>query len=571
MTGNHLNSNRSLRVIIVGAGASGLLMGYKLQRNFDDLDFQIYEKNPDIGGTWYENRYPGCACDNPSHTYVWSFDPNPTWSSTYASSTEIFEYFKRFQFRNNLGEKTKLSHQVIGAKWDDWDGKWNVQIKDVEKNIVAIDSCDVFVNAGGILNAWKWPDIPGLHDFKGKLVHSAAWENDIDLHGKHVGLIGNGSSGIQILPTILPQVSQCTTFIRGPSWVALSGLAGFEPRKFNQEERERFASNPNHLLKFRRLLEHNTNKIFPLFLANSSTQQQSREVFESCMKDALKDPVLEEQLIPKWAVGCRRLTPGVGYIEALKDEKTKVVYGEISRISSNGCIMEDGEEYPVDVLVCATGFDTTFKPRFPLVGPHGHELADDWKNEPRSYMGVTVPGYPNYYMLLGPNSPIGNGPVLIGIEAQADYICKHIKKIQQQGVKSIEVTKDAVDDFIDFKDRFMKDTVWEQDCRSWYKGNTTGGKIVALWPGSTLHYVEALQSVRWEDYKIRCYGNRFNYFGNGMTKVETMPDADLAHYIRNEDDAPIIGSKFTYKKAAPEQISMNVFDQDSRNGEIARL
>lgn len=128
-----------------------------------------------------------------------------------------------------------------------------------------------------------------------------------------------------------------------------------------------------------------------------------------------------------------------------------------------------------------------------------------------------------------------------------------------------------MDDFIDFKDRFMKDTVWEQDCRSWYKGNTTGGKIVALWPGSTLHYVEALQSVRWEDYKIRCYGNRFNYFGNGMTKVETMPDADLAHYIRNEDDAPIIGSKFTYKKAAPEQISMNVFDQDSRNGEIARL
>jgi len=192
MAGNPLNSNRSLRVIIVGAGASGLLMGYKLQRNFDDLDFQIYEKNPDIGGTWYENRYPGCACDNPSHTYVWSFDPNPTWSSTYASSTEIFEYFKRFQFRNNLGEKTKVSHQVVGAKWDDWDGKWNVQIKDVEKNVVVIDSCDVFVNAGGILNAWKWPDIPGLHDFKGKLVHSAAWEKDIDLHGKHVGLIGNG-------------------------------------------------------------------------------------------------------------------------------------------------------------------------------------------------------------------------------------------------------------------------------------------------------------------------------------------------------------------------------------------
>lgn len=352
-------------------------MGYKLQRNFDDLDFQIYEKNPDVGGTWYENRYPGCACDNPSHTYVWSFDPNPTWSSTYASSTEIFEYFKRFQFRSNLGEKTKVSHHIVGAKWDDWAGKWNVEIRDVARNVIVNDSCDVFVNAGGILNAWKWPAIPGLHDFKGKLVHSAAWEKDLDIRGKHVGLIGNGyvkitpiqtqseeqklisfsinnrSSGIQILPAILPQVSECTTFIREPSWVALSGVAGLEPRKFSQEEKEKFARNPNHLLRFRRSLEHNTNKIFPIFLANSTAQQQSRELFRSSMQDALKDPALEEQLIPKWDVGCRRLTPGVGYIDALKDQKTKVVYGEIARVSPDGCIMEDGNEYPVDVLVCA--------------------------------------------------------------------------------------------------------------------------------------------------------------------------------------------------------------------------
>ncbi|KAE8312435.1 hypothetical protein BDV41DRAFT_577625 [Aspergillus transmontanensis] len=235
---NPINTNRRIRVIIIGAGASGLLMAYKLQRNFDNVEFQIYEKNPDIGGTWYENRYPGCACDNPSHTYVWSFDPNPNWSSTYASSSEIFEYFKRFQSRLNLNEKTKVSHQVVGAKWDGEAGRWHVDIKDIPNNTVVYDACDVLVNAGGILNAWRYPAIPGLHDFKGQLVHSAAWDTNIDLTGKHVGLIGNGSSGIQILPAILPEVARCTTFIREPTWVAVSGFSGFQPRRFEPDEKD---------------------------------------------------------------------------------------------------------------------------------------------------------------------------------------------------------------------------------------------------------------------------------------------------------------------------------------------
>ncbi|CAI7571914.1 unnamed protein product [Penicillium pancosmium] len=563
MAGNPLNSNRQLRVIIIGAGASGLLMGYKLQRNFDDLYFQIYEKNPDVGGTWYENRYPGCACDNPSHTYVWSFDPNPMWSSTYAPSTEIYDYFKRFQFRSNLGEKTKVSHQVVGAKWDDRAGKWNVEIRDIVNGVVLNDSCDVLVNASGVLNAWRWPAIPGLHDFKGKLVHSAAWDQDLDLTGKHVGLIGNGSSGIQILPAILPQVSKLTTFIREPSWI-VSGVAGFEPRKFEENEKEEFAKDPITLLKFRRGIEQNMNRIFPLFLADSPTQQRSRESFSASMQGVLKDPALGDQLIPKWAVGCRRITPGVGYLESLTDEKTTVIYGGIARISPEGCVTEEGEEHAVDVLVCATGFDTTFKPRFPLIGSHGRQLAEDWKDEPRSYLGVAAPGYPNYYMFLGPNSPIGNGPVLIGIEAQADYICQNITRIQQQGIKSIEVTKEAVDDFIEFKDQYMKQTVWDQECRSWYKGNTADGKIVALWPGSTIHYVEALKNVRYDDFKVRYFGNRFDYLGNGMTKIEMTPDADLAQYVRNEDDAPIIGSKFTYVKACPEQQTPADVTSDSR-------
>ncbi|OAL31709.1 integral peroxisomal membrane protein [Fonsecaea nubica] len=255
------------------SGAKSAAIGDTPPRlSFEDVTFQIYEKNADIGGTWYENRYPGRACSNPSHTYVWSFDPNPTWSSPYASSSEIYEYFKRFQFRFNLGEKTKLNHHVVDATWDDASGRWEVVIKDLSSGQITKGHCEVLINAGGIFNHW-----------------SAAWNQSLDLTGKHVGLIGNGytpsrvpyaitagacSSGIQFLPAILPQVSHCTTFIREPTWVAVAGFSGFNPRKFTQEEKAAFLSDPIKLQTLRRWLEHNANRTFPLFLEDGPAQSQ---------------------------------------------------------------------------------------------------------------------------------------------------------------------------------------------------------------------------------------------------------------------------------------------------------
>ncbi|MCJ1297802.1 hypothetical protein MMC08_000590 [Hypocenomyce scalaris] len=541
-----IHAGRPLRVIIAGGGASGLLMAYKLQRNFDNLEFVIYEKNPDIGGTWYENRYPGCACDNPAHTYVWSFDPNPAWTSTYATSKDIHTYFKGFQSRYSLGGQTRTSHRVASATWSEEKGRWDVTVEDTVTKHIIHDSCQVFINAGGILNNWRWPAIPGIKDFKGPLVHSAAWPENLDLKDKHVGLIGNGSSGIQILPAILPAVSKVTTFIREPTWVAVAGFAGFAARNYTDEERSRFLEDPNELTKFRKWLEHNANKTFPLFLDHSDAQTQMKAYFEMTMKEKIQDQALEDKLIPKWGVGCRRLTPGVGYLESLRDAKTEVVYGEIEKVNETGLKVDNGKEYPVDVL---TGFDTTFKPRFPVKGPHGRLLSDDWEKEPRSYLGLAAADYPNYFMFLGPNSPVGNGPVLI---AQADYMCKIIKRIQLENIKSVQVKMEAVDDFITYKDKFMKSTVWEQDCRSWYKGNTIGNKVTALWAGSTLHYKECLEEVRYEDYNVKCWGNRFDYFGNGLSRIETFPDADLAYYVRPSDDGPNIGSKFVYEKASLE-------------------
>ena len=253
------------------------------------------------------------------------------------------------------------------------------------------------------------------------------------------------------------------------------------------------------------------------------------------MKEKLQNGYLEERLIPKWSVGCRRFTPGVGYLESLSKDNVTVVYGEINEITRNGCVSDDGNEYPVDILICATGFDTTFKPRFPLIGLDGRNLQEEWKEEAQSYLGMAAAGFPNYLIFLGPNSPVGNGPLLSAIEAQADYMLQLIDRYQTRNIRTFAPTQEAVNDFIIHKDNFMKKSVWTDPCRSWYK-NHPDGPITALWPGSTLHYIEALLELRIEDWDVKYSGNRFSWLGNGYSQTELDPTADWAYYIRERDD-----------------------------------
>lgn len=253
------------------------------------------------------------------------------------------------------------------------------------------------------------------------------------------------------------------------------------------------------------------------------------------MHAKLQNPYLEERLVPNWAVGCRRLTPGVGYLEALGKPNVETVYGEITEITPRGCKSDNGREYPVDVLICATGFNTSFKPRFPVVNAQGTNLQDVWATEARSYFGLAAPDFPNYLIFLGPNCPIGNGPVLSAIEAQADYMCKLIDRFQTHNIASFAPKPEAVDDFIAYKDAFMAKTVWQDPCRSWYKGRPDG-PVTALWPGSTLHYIEALLDVRHDDWDVRYAGNRFAWMGNGYSQTEVDTTADWAYYVRERDD-----------------------------------
>ncbi|KIW83605.1 hypothetical protein Z517_02851 [Fonsecaea pedrosoi CBS 271.37] len=531
-----IHAERHIKVICIGAGASGLLFAYKLQRSFYNFDLTIYEKNEDIAGTWYENRYPGCACDIPAHTYVWSFEPKTDWSSVYAGSSEIYQYFDNFSRKYDLRKYCKMQHQVIGATWDDDRGVYIVKVKDLASGKETIDYCNILVNAGGILNAWRYPAIPGLNKYKGTLLHTAAWDNSVDLSGKVVGLIGNGSSGIQVLPTIQPHVDKVITFIREPTYV--SPVQGLSQHVYTADEKKQFTEQEGTLTKYRKQIERDTNKLFNLFIKDTPSQKENRAYITGLMKEKIANPYLEERLIPEWSLGCRRLTPGIGYLESLSKPNVEVVYGEITEITEKGCICDNGQEYPVDVLICATGFDTSFRPRFPVIGPNKKNLQDVWGKQPHSYLGLAAAEFPNYLVFLGPNCPIGNGPVLIAIEAQADWMMSVIDRYQTTNIHSFSPKQEAVDDFIEYKDKFMQKTIWSEPCRSWYKGAEIDAPITALWPGSTLHYLEALNQVRWEDFNVRFNGNRFAWLGNGYSQTELDPLADTAYYIREKDDSP---------------------------------
>ncbi|KAK2745565.1 hypothetical protein FQN57_003690 [Myotisia sp. PD_48] len=554
-----IHSERHVRVVCVGAGASGLLLAYKLQKHFSNYSLTVYEKNVEVSGTWFENKYPGCACDVPAHCYTWSFEPKLDWSAVYAGSNEIYNYFNSFADKYALKQYIKTCHQVTGAYWNNRTNGYDLTITNLNTNQTVYDHCDILINASGILNNWRWPAIPGLDKYKGTLLHTANWDDSVQLEGKHVGLIGNGyvypyfpfkyidnwangvmttrSSGIQVLPTIQPKVRQVTTFIREPTWV--SPVQGLEQHVYTEQERRDFANKPGNLTAYRKVIERGLNGQFGIFLKDTKINNDTHTHFTQQMKEKLNNKFLEEKLIPDWHVGCRRLTPGVGYLEALGKENVKVVYGEINEVTEKGCLCEDGKEYPVDVLICATGFDTTFKPRFPIIGPTGQNLQDMWAADPKSYLGIAAGDLPNYLIFLGPNCPIGNGPVLSAIECQADYMLKIIDRFQTENVRTFSPKPEAIDDFIAFKDKFMEKSVWADPCRSWYK-TRPDGPITALWPGSTLHYIEALKEPRFDDWNITYSGNRFAWLGNGYSQTEVDSTADWAYYIREEDDdAPL--------------------------------
>ncbi|PYI09173.1 monooxygenase, partial [Aspergillus sclerotiicarbonarius CBS 121057] len=530
-----IHNERHVKVICVGAGASGLCLAYKLQRSFQNYDLTIYEKNPGIAGTWYENRYPGCACDVPSHNYVYSFEPKSDWSSVYASSSEIKEYFNDFVDKYELRKNILTSHMVTEAKWVEESGRWQVTVTDLTTGQTVHNWCHILIHATGYLNKPAWPEIPGLADFKGIKLHSAMYDESVSLEGKNVLLIGAGSSAVQILPAIQPIVNRVKIFIRSPTWLLpdISTEAG----KFSQEQIDKFLNNPESVTALRQDNERTMNSIFTMYLKDTVLQEQAKGLLTSVMKNAFQDQEMEDRLIPKFAVGCKRVVPsGFKYLKTLKKENVEVVYGGVTSVTPSGCIGDDGQQHEGDIIICATGFDTSYIPRYPILGPNGRNLQTEWADSIMGYMGVGISEFPNTFTMLGPYTPVSNGPTMVAIEAQADYICSFIDRYQTEPIHSMALKQDVCVEFKEHVGSVMQKAVWTDSCRNSHNNHTIGGRIPTTWPGSTLHYLEAIREPRVDDWEIKYTGNRFSWLGIGVSQTEWEPTADLAYYIRQSDD-----------------------------------
>ncbi|KAI9372301.1 hypothetical protein BJX61DRAFT_542852 [Aspergillus egyptiacus] len=543
-----IDACRPMRVVVIGSGISGIISSIRLRQRIKKLDLVVYEKNPDVGGTWFENRYPGCACDIPAHTYQASFEPNKEWSTFYAAAPEIHQYWRRVSEKYGCEKYIKFKHKVVGATWDDVRSKWTVQVKNIDNDEVIHDECDVLVSASGALNEWKWPSIPGLHDFKGKLLHSASWDESYDYSGKRVAVIGNGSSGIQIVPGMLPKVAHLDHYIRGRTWLSPTFArdhidkrsSELENFSFTPEEIEAFKKDHSVYQKFRKEIEKELQSVHGATLIGTPEQLGTTEVFTENMKRRLRNkPALVDDLLPSFPPICRRLTPGPGYLEALTDDKVDVISCPIVKIVEDGIITEDGKHHPTDVVVCATGFDTTFTPRFPIIGQNGLSLAERWAPTPENYLSLAVDGFPNYFTCLGPNAALGEGNLLLLVEKVVDYITYCLDKMQRDNIRSMNVRKEAVERFRRHCDQYFSRTVFSLKCRSWYKGGSMDGRIVALWPGSSLHAMKALGYPRWEDWTYEYVNDNPNgWIGDGWAEDERNKIINVDYLDDDQIDFP---------------------------------
>ena len=434
---------RKLKVVCIGAGYAGLMLSYQYKHGDTPLkkfmDLKIYEKNDDIGGTWLVNKYPGVACDVPAHIYTFPFEPNPSWSQFYAPGSEIWRYIKKISDKYQLDEPVILNTEVLSSTWNDDDGKWRLEIQQRDTHHIVQEEADLVINATGFLSKWAWPKIAGLEKFKGKLLHTAAWDASLDWSGKRVAIIGNGSSAVQVLPEMQLTAAKIVNYARSPLWISSAFASEFTPEgknfKYTDQEIQAFKSDKDMFFQLRHNIEHSFNKFFKVSVKDSPDQKQAFQFFKAKMEEALNhDPVLCAKLIPTFQVGCRRLSPGESYLQALQQDNVTLQDEPIQEVVEGGIrSLTKTEEF--DIIVCATGFDVSFIPGYKVVGQSGISLAEQWKDAPEAYLGVFAANMPNFFTVNGPNTPLAHGSLLAIMWFTVDYISKWIRKISTQNIK----------------------------------------------------------------------------------------------------------------------------------------
>ena len=477
----------NLRYAIIGAGMSGILTAIKFQQA-GITNFTIYEKADRLGGTWRENTYPGLSCDVPSHLYRYSFEPNPEWSKMFSPGQEIWDYFNGVAKKYEVEGSIQYNKEVTKAEYKN--GKWYLEMGDGSQ-----DTVDFVIAATGILHHLVYPDIEGLGDFEGPCFHSAKWDHDAALDGKRVGIIGTGSTAIQIVPAIIDKVEKVSLFQRTPQWV----LPLPNP-EFTEQEKEAFRNSPELLEEtFCAARDHFASSFSEAVIGDMT---QMEEISTLCRENlaTVKDPELREKLTPNYQAMCKRLIMSDDFYPAIQKPNADVVTSGIERIEKNGVRTKDGVLHELDVLVIATGFDGhAFTGPMNIVGRNGVTLEETWADSKEAYRSVAVPEFPNFFMLVGPNSPIGNFSVILISETQVDYIMQLIDLARDGKCREISAKKSAADQFnADIKEA-MKGTIWVSGCNSWYldkNGNP------AMWPWSFKKFCDDMEHPDLDDFEL---------------------------------------------------------------------
>jgi len=480
----------ALRHIIIGAGMSGMLAAIKLIER-GETNFTIYEKGDSVGGTWRENTYPGLACDTPAHTYTYSFAYNPEWSAFYASGTEIRAYFEGIADRYGLRAYIRFNTEIAGARWDGT--HWNVTTKDGQA-----DRGEILVCATGVLHVPVVADIPGLANFAGPWFHSARWDHSVPLGGKRVGVIGSGSTGVQIVSALVRECAQVVHFQRTAQWVFPSIV-----REFTEEDKAAFRADPALIDEIRfgpeAFARRNrfTNAIID---AESPELAEIQEIVERNLEDSVRDPVLKAQLTPTYKAACKRMIFSSDYYDAIQRPNAYLEAGSIERVEANGVRMVDGTFHELDVIAVCTGFDVgRFVRPMQVHGEDGLALDEAWAEGPSAYYAVTVPRFPNLLLFNGPTGPVGNFSLIDIAEFQWLYFSQLVDLVRQGKAAGFYPSEAAHADYMARRNAAAKRTVFASGCKSWY---LDAEGIPSVWPWSYAHFEEVMTNPRFEDYVL---------------------------------------------------------------------
>ena len=481
---------RTVQIAILGAGMGGLGVAIQLRRAGID-SFVILEKAGDVGGTWRDNVYPGSGCDVPSHLYSFSFEPKLDWSRKFALQPEIHDYQLHIAKKYGLRPFIRFNAEVTEARFDEATGLWHLRTVSGDEI-----TANVVVSALGQFNRPAYPKIEGIETFAGKTFHSARWDKSCDLTGKNVAVIGNGASAIQFVPEIVDKVKKLTIFQRSPNWVVPKA-----DRPYTDTEKALFQRFPWLVKLHRWMIYWTLERNYLAFIKDSFFSKLFEKAGRAELETYIADPKLRQVLTPDYPAGCKRVLISNDWYPAIAKPNCETVTSLIARVTPEGVVTRDGKTHPADTIIFSTGFETTtFLAPMKVAGLGGRDLNDVWKDGAEAHRGVAVSGFPNFFMLYGPNTNLGHNSIIFMLECQINYVMQAIDALKNPKVRWLDVRKMAEDEFNAELQQDMQKTVWAAGCSSWYKN--AAGKVTNNWSSFTVKYWWQMRHLDLDEYSL---------------------------------------------------------------------